>query len=105
MASKKKTAAGNGDKTAKDYTKAKRLENDDFMELSLAFKEVELTTSALENAQLKAQLLQSQIAQLQNQLGEKQKVLEEKNNGVNVKYGLVPQKDRIAIADGTITRG
>lgn len=105
MANKKKSSAGNGNPTEKDFTKSGKLETDDFMELSLAVKEVELTNSSLENAQLKAQLLQSQISQLQTGLTEKQQILSEKNGVVNTKYGLVPEKDRISIVDGAITRG
>jgi len=82
-----------------------KVASDDLYPMQLSWKE-------LENATLKAQMAQMQLEQASKNLEDTKKSLEdakkkvgELNQGLNTKYGLDVQKDRINIDTGDITRG
>lgn len=93
----KKTSA----KKPKDETTdlmVNQLPNEDFQALKIAVLE-------RQNAQLGLQNLQQQLQTANTQLQDAQKKFETTVNTINTKYHLDPEKDRIDINTGAITRG
>lgn len=75
-----------------------KLPNEDFQALKISVLE-------RQNAQLALQNLQQQLQAANTQLQDAQKAFETTVTTINKKYHLDPQKDRIDINTGAITRG